>query len=105
VVVCGEFLVIVGVRSGLTGCFFWGLGAGNGIFWLQKRGQNVVICEVAGVFRWWFSVELWFEEAAARPDELPSCLETLRLGHGLIDHIHDIPSELPARSPELRRKR
>jgi hypothetical protein len=55
-----EFSVVPGVASGLTGCFFRELGAGNGDFWLQKRGENVVIRVVNVFFRWWFWVDFWF---------------------------------------------
>jgi hypothetical protein len=34
------------------GCFFRELGAESGDFWLQKRGENVVIRVVNVFFRW-----------------------------------------------------
>jgi hypothetical protein len=48
VVVYGEFWLLRGSLR-FAGLFLLGLGAENEIFWLQKRGQNVVIRVVAGV--------------------------------------------------------
>src|SRR5260370_18929920 len=51
VVSCGELWWAFGycwVRSGLPGCFFLGWEWKNGDILAAKRGQNVLICMVAG---------------------------------------------------------